>query len=303
MATQRAASGQWLRSRRIGNLAAGSATLLLLLLFSAPFALPLVWLVSTALKQPDAVYVYPPQWIPAPMRWENFREAWTSAPFDRYFVNSVITTVLPMIGEVFVSAIVAYSFARVRWPGRDLVFGLCVATMLMPWVATFIPVFLLFNALGWVNTFLPLIVPSYFGVPFYIFLLRQFMLTLPRELEDAAHIDGANTFQIFGRIILPLLGPSLATVAIFSFMQHWNSFMGPMIYLHSRNLKTLALGLATFESAMMGGGGTSGSYSLVSSKLHLLMAAALLMCIPCIIIFFLFQKYFVRDTVMTGIKG
>ena len=287
-------------SRRFGDLAMRSAALLLLIAFSGPFILPLFWLVSTALKTPDQVYVFPPQWLPNPVRLENFYEAWTAAPFGRYLVNTIITTALPIIGEVFVSATVAYSFARVRWPGRDLVFSLCVATMLMPWVATFIPVFLLFKSLGWVNTFLPLIVPSYFGIPFYIFLLRQFMLTLPRELEDAARIDGANTFQIFGRIILPLLGPSLATVAIFSFMNHWNSFIGPMIYLHSQKLKTLSLGLATFESAMMG---TGGSYALVSSRLHLLMAAAFLICIPCIVIFFLFQKYFVRDAVMTGLKG
>jgi multiple sugar transport system permease protein/sn-glycerol 3-phosphate transport system permease protein len=287
----------------LGDAGARVIAYLLLILFSAPFLLPLVWLVSTALKQPDAVYVYPPQWIPNPARWENFPEAWTTAPFDRYFVNTVITTVFPLLGEVFVSAIVAYSFSRVRWPGRDLVFSLCVATMLMPWVATFIPVFLLFKSLGWVNTFLPLIVPSYFGTPFYIFMLRQFMLTLPRELEDAARVDGANTFGIFGRIILPLLGPSLATVAIFSFMQHWNSFMGPMIYLHSRHLKTLSLGLAAFESAMMGGGQPGGAYSLVSSRLHLLMAAALLMNIPCIIVFVLFQKYFVRDALLSGLKG
>ena len=277
-----------------------SAILLLLIVFSGPFILPLFWLLSTALKAPEQVYVYPPQWIPNPIRLENFREAWTAAPFGRYLVNTIITTALPLIGEVFVSACVAYSFARTRWPGRDLAFSLCVATMLMPWVATFIPVFLLFKTLGWVNTFLPLIVPSYFGTPFYVFLLRQFMLTLPHELEDAARMDGANTFQIFGRIILPLLGPSLATVAIFSFMNHWNSFMGPMIYLHSQKLKTLSLGLATFESAMMG---TGGSYALVSSRLNLLMAAAFLICVPCIVIFFLFQKYFVRDAVMTGLKG
>jgi ABC-type glycerol-3-phosphate transport system permease component len=292
-----------MRSRRLGDMAASGVTFSMLILLSAPFILPIIWLVTTALKQPDQIYVYPPQWLPNPPRWENFYEAWTAAPFTRYLVNTVITTVFPLIGEVFVSAIVAYSFARVRWPGRDKVFGLCLATMMMPWVATFIPVFLEFKALGWVNTFLPLIVPSYFGIPFYIFMLRQFMLTLPHELEDAARTDGANTFGIFVRIILPLLGPSLATVAIFSFMNHWNSFMGPMIYLHSPKLKTLSLGLSTFESAMTGGGGTGGSYSLVSSKLHLLMAAALLMNIPCVVVFVLFQKYFVRDALLSGLKG
>jgi len=292
------------RSRQIGTLVFRSVVLLLLVLLSAPFILPLIWLSSTALKVPEQVYVYPPQWIPDPARWSNFYDAWTAAPFTRFLLNTIITTAFPMLGEVFVSAVVAYSFARVRWPGRDKVFALCVATMLMPWVATFIPIFLEFKTLGWVDTFLPLIVPSFFGTPFYIFMLRQFMLNLPMELEDAARIDGANTFQVFGLIILPLLGPALATVAIFSFMNHWNSFLGPMIYLHSPNLKTLSLGLATFESAMTGGAQAgAGAYSLVSTRLNLLMAAAFLINIPCVIVFILFQKYFVRDALLSGLKG
>jgi multiple sugar transport system permease protein len=279
----------------------GRATIFaLLVLFSVPFVAPLFWLVSTALKTPDQVYAYPPIWIPNPLRPENFVEGWTAAPFTRFLLNTLITTIFPLIGEVFVSAMVAYSFARVRWPGRDQVFALCVATMLLPGVATFIPVFLIFKTLGWVNTFLPFIVPAYFGVPFYIFMLRQFMITLPLELDEAARVDGANTFQIFAWIILPLLGPALATVAIFSFMNHWNDFMNPVIYLQKIELKTLTQGLATFESMMTG---TGGSYGLLSSRLHLLMAVSLLINLPCIAIFLMFQKYFVRDVVMSGLKG
>ncbi|HEV8638641.1 MAG TPA: carbohydrate ABC transporter permease [Chloroflexota bacterium] len=273
--------------------------LLLLALFSLPYVTPLLWMLSTALKEPAQVYVYPPQWIPSPARVENFVEGWTVAPFTRFFFNTLITTLVPLVGEVFVSAMVAYSFARVRWPGRDKVFSLCLATMLMPWVATFIPIFLEFRLLGWVDTFLPLVVPAFFGTPFYIFMLRQFMLTLPRELEEAARVDGAATFQIFVRIILPLLGPALATVAIFSFMHHWNDFLPPMIYLHKPELKTLTLGLANFESMLTG---TGGSYGLLSSRLNLLMAVSFLIDVPCIVVFLLFQKYFVRDVVMSGLK-
>jgi ABC-type glycerol-3-phosphate transport system permease component len=277
-----------------------AAAFVLLLIFCVPFLAPLVWLVSTALKTPQQVYAYPPIWIPNPVRLQNFVDAWTAAPFTRFFLNTLITTLIPMIGEVFVSAMVAYSFARVRWPGRDMVFALCLGTMLLPSVATFIPVFLEFKTLGWVNTFWPFIVPAFFGVPFYIFMFRQFMITLPHELDEAARIDGANTFQIFARIILPLLGPALATVAIFSFMAHWNDFMGPVIYLQKIELKTLTQGLSSFESMMTG---TGGSYGMLSSRLHLLMAVSLLIDLPCIIIFLLFQRYFVRDVVMSGLKG
>jgi multiple sugar transport system permease protein len=288
------------QSRKHLDLLGKSAIFLLLVLFSVPFVAPLFWLVSTALKTPEQVYAYPPIWIPNPTRFANFAEGWTTAPFTRFFLNTLITTLIPMMGEVFVSAMVAYSLARVRWPGRDQVFALCLATMLLPGVATFIPVFIEFKTLGWVNTFWPFIVPAFFGVPFYIFMLRQFMVTLPRELDEAARVDGANTFQVFGWIILPLLGPALATVAIFSFMHHWNDFMSPVIYLQKLELKTLTQGLASFESMLTG---TGGSYGLLSSRLHLLMAVSLLINLPCIAVFLLFQKYFVRDVVMSGLKG
>ena len=171
--------------------------------------------------------------------------------------------------------------------------------MILPGIVTFIPTFILYSKLKWINTFLPFIVPGFFGNAFYIFMLRQFMLTLPEGLEEAAKIDGANTFQAFALIILPLLGPALATVAIFSFMGHWNDFFGPMIYLHRPHLKTLMLGLANFESMMTGVG---GGFGLVSSRLHLLMAITLLVDLPCILMFLAFQKYFVRDVIMSGFK-
>jgi ABC-type glycerol-3-phosphate transport system permease component len=205
-------------------------------IFAIPFIFPLLWLVSTAFKSSTQIYISPPVWIPNPIRWQNFPEAWNVAPFGRFLVNTMITTFVPMFGEVFVSAMVAFSFARVRWPGRDKIFGLCLATMILPGIITFIPTYVMFSKVGWINTFLPLVVPSLFGSAFYIFLLRQFLMTLPEGLEEAAKIDGANTFQTFIHIILPLLKPALATVAIFSFLNHWTDFFGPMIYLQKANL-------------------------------------------------------------------
>lgn len=273
----------------------------LLGLFSIPFLLPLLWLVSTALKTPLQVYISPPVWIPNPVRLANFTDALKVAPFGLFLGNTLITTLIPMVGEIFISAMVAFSFARVRWPGRDQVFALCLAVMLLPGVVTFIPTFILFSKLHWVNTFWPFTITAYFGVPIYIFMFRQFMLTLPKELDEAARIDGASTFQIFVQVILPLLGPIMATVAILSFMGHWNDFFGPMIYLQKPHLKTLMLGLAFFESSMTG---TGGGYSLItSSRIHLLMAITLIVDLPCILLFIFFQKYFVRDVVFSGLKG
>ncbi len=290
------------RSKTIRESFSKGAILFLLVVFSVPFVMPLVWLVSTALKTASQVYVSPPIWIPNPIRFENFVEAWNVAPFNLFLVNTMITTIIPMFGAIFVSAMVAYSFARVRWPGRDKIFSLCLAVMILPGIVTFIPTFVMFSKIGWVNTFMPLVVPSLFGGAFYIFLMRQFMMTLPEGLEEAARIDGASTFQTFIQIILPLLKPALATVAIFAFMAHWTDFFGPMIYLQKPQLKTLMLGLANFESMMSGAGGSRIGGAFVSSRLHLLMAITLLIDLPCIILFVLFQRYFIRDVIMSGFK-
>jgi multiple sugar transport system permease protein len=289
----------WRQSMRLQQRAGRAGAYVLLLLVGIPFILPLLFVISTALKTPTQVYVSPMVWIPNPIRLRNFVEAWNVAPFGRFLVNSLITTFIPMLGDIFVSAIVAYSFARLRWPGRDRIFSLLLATMILPGIVTFIPTFILFSRLNWINTFLPFIVPAFFGGSFYIFMLRQFMLNLPEGLEEAARIDGANTAQIFTRIIVPLLGPPMATVAIFSFNARWNDFFGPMIYLHRQNLKTLMLGLAFFESMATG---TGGSYGFLSTRLHLLMAITLLIALPCIVLFVLFQKYFVRDVITSGFK-
>jgi ABC-type glycerol-3-phosphate transport system permease component len=289
----------WRQSIKRQTFVGKTVAYVLLFICGLPFIVPLLFVISTALKSASQVFVNPPIWVPMPPQFGNFIQAWNVAPFGRFLVNSLITTFIPMIGDVFVSAVVAYSFARLRWPGRDAVFSVLLVTMIMPGIVTFIPTFIVFANLGWVNTFLPFIVPAFFGGAFYIFLLRQFMLNLPDGLEEAARIDGAGTAQIFIRIVLPLLGPALATVAIFSFMARWNDFFGPMIYLHRPNLKTLMLGLAFFESMATG---TGGSYGFLSARLHLLMSITTLIALPCVLIFILFQKYFVRDVITSGFK-
>jgi ABC-type glycerol-3-phosphate transport system permease component len=224
-------------------------------------------------------------------RWANYTEAWTSAPFNRFLINTLIVTISCIIGEILSCSLVAYSFARLRWPGRDVLFVVVLATMMLPRPVTMIPVFLLFRAFHWINTLLPLIVPTYFAVSgFYIFLLRQFLLTIPFELEEAARVDGASSFTILWRIMVPLCKPILAAIAVFAFIANWNEFLTPLIYLSSIEKQTLALGLRVFQ-------GTYGSY------LNLLMAASTVVLLPVLVIFFIAQRYFVRSITLTGMKA
>jgi len=224
-------------------------------------------------------------------RWQNYPEAWTTMPFNRFLLNTLIISLFGIIGQVLSASFVAYSFARLRWPGRDLVFMLVLATVMLPTHITLIPQYVIFRAFGWIDTFLPLVVPSYLGgSAVYIFLLRQFFLTIPLELDEAARIDGASSFTVWTRVMLPLSKPILATVAVFSFVHFWNDFMGPLIYLNSTKKLTLAVGLRVFQ-------GVYGTY------MHLLMAVATVALIPILIIFFFAQRQFVRSIVLTGIKG
>jgi len=224
-------------------------------------------------------------------RWANYTQAWSSAPFNRFLINTLIVTITCIIGEVLSCSLVAYSFARLRWPGRDVLFVVLLATMMLPRPVTMIPVFLLFRRFGWINTLFPLTVPTYFAVSgFYVFLLRQFLLTIPFELEEAARIDGASSFTILWRILMPLCKPILAAIAVFAFIANWNEFLTPLIYLSSIEKQTLALGLRVFQ-------GTYGSY------LNLLMAASTVVLLPVLVIFFFAQRYFVRSITLTGMKA
>lgn len=256
-------------------------------------AMPFFWLVSSSLKPIQLIYVVPPIWIPDPPRWKNYVDIFKLLPFGLYMRNTMIIVVGAMIGQVLTGAMSAYSFARLRWPGRDVWFGILLATMMLPGAVTMIPRFIIFKWLGWLDTFAPLIVPFWMGgSAFSVFLLRQFFLTIPMELEDAARIDGASSALIFGRIMLPLAVPAMTVVAIFSFLGHWNDFMGPLIYLNTSEKRTLALGINSLQGLEWGRDNT-----------ELLMAAGVVMVLPTILIFIVAQDVFVQGIVMTGIKG
>jgi multiple sugar transport system permease protein len=254
------------------------------------FALPFIWLVSTSFKTDSQLFVMPPIWIPDPIKWSNYRNALDYIPFWLYFKNTLTIAIPSTMGMLLSSSLVAYGFSRVQWPGRDAVFILVLATMMLPYQVTMIPLFIVFRNLGWVGTFKPLIIPSFFGGPFYIFLLRQFYLTLPMELSDAAEIDGCSELGIYGQIILPLSKPALSTVALFSIMAYWNDFLGPLIYLEDDSKYTLALGLQQFQRQF-------------GMEWAMLMATSVVITLPIIVLFFLTQKTFVQGIALTGMKG
>lgn len=264
----------------------------LLCILGVIFALPFLWMVSTAFKQPWQIYLIPPQWLPSPPVIDNFVRGWNSAPFSRFILNTVLVTGLATLGTVLSSALVAYGFARFRAWDSNLLFAILLSTMMLPSQITTIPTYILFSRLGWLDSFKPLIVPSWFGGGAYnIFLLRQFFKTIPKDLDDAARIDGCGSFGILLRIMLPLAKPALATVSVFSIVYHWNDFFNPLIYLDSETKYTLAIGLQYFQS------------SHGESQLHLMMAVALIAVLPILVFFFLGQKYFVQGITVTGIKG
>ncbi len=252
--------------------------------------LPFLWIISTSLKGNEQIFAIPPQFIPETIHWDNYLHVFDRMPFLIYFLNSSFISVVTILGVVFSSSIVAYAFACLRWPGREKVFILVLATMMLPAQVTMIPIFVLFKNLGWLNTFKPLTVPAFFGGgAFNIFLLRQFFLSIPQSLFDSARIDGCSEFKIYWKIVLPLAKPALATVAILTFLFSWNDFLGPLIYLSEEVKGTLALGLAIF----------TGQHQ---SEWGLLMAASVMMMAPIIFLFFFFQKYFIQAFMHAGLK-
>jgi len=277
------------RERIFSHISVGLIYIILLLgamLIFFPFA----WTISTSLKTEQQTLEYPPTWIPDPVQWENYPEALTARPFGRYYLNTAYITVLSVIGQVMSSAIVAYGFARFRFPGRGLLFLIVLSTLMIPFHMLIIPRFILFKYLNWLDTFLPLIVPNFFGGAFSIFLLRQYFLTIPLDLDEAAKMDGASAFQIFLRIILPLARPALGAVAVFEFISTWNDFLGPLIYLTSDRLYTVSLGLAAFRNDYF-------------TEWHLFMAASAVAMVPPLLVFFLAQKYFISGVALTGSGG
>ncbi|HXF61963.1 MAG TPA: carbohydrate ABC transporter permease [Caldilineaceae bacterium] len=264
---------------------------MLLVVLGSAFLLPFLWAVSSSLKPPGAGFKYPPEFIPTEFVWGNYARVFEMLPFLLFFRNSVFVTALSLLGELFSASLVAYSFARLRFPGREALFVVVLATMMIPYPVTMVPTFILFKLLGLVNTYFPLILPPWFGPAFSIFLLRQFFLTINRELDEAAKVDGASEFTIYRRIILPLSKPALATVAIFGFVFYWNDFLNPLIYLSDSNLYTLALGVNYLRSFRGGG------------ELSIQMAGSILFVAPCILLFLVAQRYMVEGIVATGLKG
>jgi multiple sugar transport system permease protein len=280
-------AGTGLRWRdRLGT----SAVYLGLILFSIVMAAPMLWTISTSLKQPGVVFTYPPQWIPNPVDWDNYRQLFIQLPMGIFLVNSFKIATIATIGQVISCAMAAFAFARLRFPARNLLFFILLATLMVPTHVTLIPTFFIMRWLGWIDTHYALTVPWWLGSAFGTFLLRQFFRTIPVEMMEAAKIDGAGYWRIFWRIYLPLSGPALATLAVFTFMGSWNNLLGPLIFLNSQEKMTVTLGLTLLQ----------GTYY---SQWTLLMAGAIVSVIPTLIVFFIAQKYFVEGIVRAGLKG
>lgn len=284
------AVSQFLRRNSVQNILRMTVVYLLLALFAFVISIPLVWMLSTSLKTSQQIFTWPIEWIPNPFVFENYPEALTARPFARWARNSMITAGFSVIGHCISATVVGYSFSRLRWSGRNVLFLVMLATLMLPQEVTLIPQFLIFRNLGWVNTLLPLFIPPFFGGAFNIFIMRQFMIMLPRDLDDAARIDGCGFVQTLLRIIVPQVLPAIGFIAINTFRNRWNDFFHPLIYLNDPKLYTLALGLRTFRNEYM----VEWSY---------LMAASLVAMLPVIILFFVAQRYFIQGVVFTGVKG
>jgi multiple sugar transport system permease protein len=262
-----------------------------LVLFACFFILPWIWMITTSLKNPQELAVWPPIWIPHPVRFDNYLNAFQQAEFARFFLNTLVVSVPSVVGAVLSNALVAYGFSRVKWPGRDVVFGVVLGTLILPGFVTFIPLYIIFHKLGWINTYLPLVIPTFLANPFFIFLLRQFFMGLPVELSDAARVDGASELNIFLQIILPLARPAIAVVALFQFIGSWNDYFGPLIYLSDKSLYTVSLGIANMQS----------TYGFMNYAW--IMAATVMSVLPIVILFFFAQRTFIEGIALTGLKG
>ncbi|WP_188456225.1 carbohydrate ABC transporter permease [Virgibacillus oceani] len=261
-----------------------------LIIASLFFLVPFIWMVSTSLKPIEQVFTFPPEWIPKPFEWENYSKAIEYVPFWKYLINTSVITILSTMGVVLTCPLVAYSFAKLKWKGRNVFFAVTLAVMMIPAQVTMIPLFLLFNKLGWVGTPLPLIIPQFFGVPFYIFLLRQFFMGLPDSLREAAKMDGASELRVYWQIMLPLAKPAILAVGLFQLMASWTDFLGPLLYLTNEDSYTLSLALQQFQNKQ-------------GSEWSLMMAVSTLMTLPIIVLFFFLQKTFIKGITFSGIKG
>jgi multiple sugar transport system permease protein len=254
------------------------------------YAMPFVWMLSTAVKPGYQVYLVPPVWFPDTYQWSNFWVPWGNLPFAQFYANTSIVTIFSVTGTLVSSSLVAFAFARMRFRGRDRLFLLLLSTMMLPNQVTLVPLYLLFTKLGWINTLLPLIVPHWFGSAFHIFLLRQYMMSIPLELDDAARIDGASWIDIYWRITIPLARPAMGVVSIFAFTASWNDYLYPLIYLNETKNFTIALGLPLLSSRYV-------------TEIQQTMAQTVLAILPLILVFFLAQRYYIQGVVVSGVKG
>jgi multiple sugar transport system permease protein len=268
-------------------------------LVAATFFAPFFWTITTSFKDPSEVVVFPPQVFPKQWRARNYLIVFEKVPFGLFYRNTILVTFFATTGTILSTTVVAYGFARKRFPGRDLLFFVLLSTMMLPGEVTLIPQFLLFKRFGWLDTLYPLIVPSYLAVnAFGIFLMRQFFLTIPTDFDEAAMLDGASSLQILFTVLLPLIRPAIITVSILSFLAHWNDFFTPLIYLNTKEKLTLSVGLRWFQTSFSYAGADVGE-----PKQQLLMAASLMAALPCVLLFFVAQRYFVQGIVMSGLKG
>lgn len=288
-------------TRRLSSTAAarrivGRAFIYLLIIGGSTFfVIPFLWMATSSVKASGDIFIQPPRYVPVLQfqpRLQNYVDAWNALPFGYFVVNSLTVSVVATLATTLTSIVVAFGFARLRFRGRDVLFLVVLSTMMLPGQVTLIPLFILFKNLGWVNTLKPLIVPTMFGNAFYIFLLRQFMMTIPLELEDAARIDGASSLGIWWRIMIPLIRPALLMAAVFTFQYTWTDYLKPLIYLNDENKRTLAVALSYFTGSPRGG-----------PQLHFLMAASFLSLLPLIIVFFFVQRTMIKGIVFTGLKG
>ncbi|MBN1872387.1 MAG: carbohydrate ABC transporter permease [Candidatus Omnitrophica bacterium] len=268
------------------------ATYVVLILGSISMILPFLWMLSTSLKEPQAIYTFPPRWIPEPIIFESYIKVWKIVPFARFYLNSIFIALCVTLGQVMTSAFAAYAFSRLRFPGRDKLFFAYLATMMIPYSVILVPVYILMVYFRWIDSYKALILPAMFTA-YGTFMLRQFFMTIPRDLEDAARIDGCSLFGIFWRIIIPLSKPALATLTMFTFMASWNNFMWPLLVTESVEKKTLPIGLAYFQEV----------YQYTQPDWSLLMAGSLLAVLPVIVMFVFNQRFFVEGIKLTGIKG
>jgi multiple sugar transport system permease protein len=288
--TQRVWHAGTQRQHQLGQI----ATYAVLGLGAAIILVPLYWMIATSLKADSMLFILPPQLIPDPIVWRNYIDVWAIQPFTGYFMNTIFITMLAMGGEILSCSLVAYGFARFRFPGRDAIFILLLATMMLPGIITMIPSFLIWRSLGRIDTFSPLTVGALFAWgPSYIFLLRQFFLTIPRDIEEAALIDGANVIDVFWKVMLPLVKPALLAITVLSFNGNWNNFMGPLIYLNTPAKYPVILGLYTL----------AGSLSQEAPKWNYMMAMTVIMSLPILLLYFRAQKYFIEGLTVGGVKG